>query len=542
MIRDCSIAFVRWASIAVLALGTSGCGQEDPPHGPNDGNRQANARTSRTESANAPERPGRILLFSMDTVRADRVSGYGAAATTPNLEEIAAEGVRFTDFYAAASFTLPATMSIFTGLDALEHGLWNEAAVLAPSVPTLAELLRKAGYRTQAFHEGGYVDAEFGFDRGFDRYVAYPQRKVVEESLWSILDWMRSATSEPYFLFLHTYTAHDPYGGFDLYRREHPERGLPTSKEIEQWRREFPKREPGATSHAATVSAEIRKLCTLFNQLANDNFERLGCGYNYLPAGFPDTPHFDLDRTALLRGYENRIRSIDRAIGQIRSLLLELDQWDDTLFIITSDHGEAFFEHGLYRHDLVPFNEVLKIPLIISYPRLLRGRGVRDVAGITWHLDLLPTILSLANVPYPGNLRGVDLTPRLIDNGNGADDRVVFPGVLRIPNEGMEPIRRVAVSSRFKLIEGHPKFGDSEGLLFDLRESPEEQHNLRTERVEIFNEFTERIRRYERELEPRPAIHRATRKPITTLPGEFPAKFTLSPEEEEALRALGYRD
>jgi arylsulfatase A-like enzyme len=533
---------VRWVSIAVLALGTSGCGQEDAPHGVNDPNGQANARGSRPKSADAPERPGRIILFSMDTVRADRVSGYGTAATTPNLEEIAAEGVRFTDFYAAASFTLPATMSIFTGLDALEHGLWNEAAVLAPEVPTLAELLREAGYRTQGFHEGGYVDAEFGFDRGFDQYVAYPQRKVVQESLWSILDWMRSANSEPYFLFLHTYAAHDPYGGFDRYRREHPERGLPTREEIEQWRRKYPKREPGAASHAATAPAEIRKFCTLFNQLADENSERLGCGYNYLPSGFPGTRHFDLDRSALLRGYEDQIRTIDRAIGQIRSLLLELDQWDDTLFVITSDHGEAFFEHGLYRHDQVPFNEVLRIPLIVSYPRLLREGGVRAVKGVTWHLDLLPTILSLANVSPPGNLRGVDLSPQLVGNGNGSADRIVFPGVLRIPNEGMEPIRRVAVGNRLKLIEGHAKFGDSEGLLFDLGESPEERDNLRTERVETFNEWMERVRHYERDLDPRPALHRATRKPITKRPGEFSAKFTLSPEEEEALRALGYRD
>jgi arylsulfatase A-like enzyme len=525
-----------------MALAVAGCGQEDAPRTRDYAQEQGNARTSLAGGENAPERPGRIILFSMDTVRADRVSGYGTASTTPNLEEIAAEGARFTDFYAAASFTLPATMSIFTGLDAIEHGLWNEAAVLSPEVPTLAELLRKAGYRTQAFHEGGYVDPEFGFDRGFDRYTAYPQRKVVEESLWLILDWMRSAENEPYFLFLHTYAAHDPYGGFDRYRREHPERELPTPEQIQEWRRKYPIREHGATSHAATAPDEIRKLCTLFNQLANDNSERLNCGYNNLSAGFPETPHFELDRSAILAGYDDRIRSIDRAIGQIRSLLVELDQWDDTLFIITSDHGEAFFEHGLYRHDQVPFNEVLKVPLIVSYPRLLRERGVRSVAGISWHLDLLPTILSLANLPSPGNLRGVDLAPLLTGNGNRADDRIVFPGVLRVPNEGMEPIRRVAVGNGLKMIEGHARFGDAEGLLFDLRQSPEEQHNLRTERVEAFHQMTERVRRYERELKPRPAIHRETRKPITSRPGEFSATFTLSPEEEETLRALGYRD
>jgi arylsulfatase A-like enzyme len=541
-IRDAAIAFGRWASIAALAFGVAGCGREDARQIPDGAQERVPPQTRRAEGANASERPGRIILFSMDTVRADRVSGYGTASTTPNIEEIAAEGTRFEDFYAAASFTLPATMSIFTGLDAIEHGIWNEAAVLSPEVPTLAELLRKAGYRTQAFHEGGYVDPEFGFDRGFEAYTAYPQRKVVEESLWLILDWMRSAKNEPYFLFLHTYAAHDPYGGFERYRREHPERGLPTREQIQEWRRKYPMREHGATSHAATAPDEIRKLCTLFNQLADDNSERLNCGYNNLSFRFPDTPNFELDLAAIVAGYEHRIRSIDQAIGQIRSLLVELDQWDDTLFIITSDHGEAFFEHGLYRHDQVPFNEVLKIPLIVSYPRMLRERGVRSVAGVSWHLDLLPTILSLANVPYPGNLRGVDLSPLMIGNGNRADSRVVFPGVLRVPNEGMEPIRRVVIGDQLKWIEGHERFGDSEGLLFDLEQGPDEQHNLRTERAETFDQMAESARRYERELEPHPAIHRSTRKPITSRPGEFSAKFTLSPEEEEILRALGYRD
>jgi arylsulfatase len=532
---------MRWVSIAASALWLIGCGQAEQTREVDPAHVQKSSEVRQAESSKPP-RPGRIILFSMDTVRADRVSGYTTENTTPHLEAIATQGVRFTDFYAAASFTLPATMSIFTGLDVLEHGLWNEAAVLAPEVPTLASLLRKAGYRTQAFHEGGYVDPEFGFDRGFDQYVAYPQRKVVEESLWSILDWMRNAEDEPYFLFLHTYAAHDPYGGFDRYRRDHPERGLPSREILEAWRRNFPKRERGATSHAATVPAETRALCTLFNQLAQGNSERLGCGYNYLSAAFPETPHFELDRAALLRSYDDRIRSIDRAIGQIHSLLVELGQWDDTLFIITSDHGEAFFEHGLYRHDQVPFDEVLKVPLVVSYPILLRESEVREVTGITWHLDLLPTILSLAGVPYPGTLRGLDLAPRLTQAGDSANDRLVFPGVLRIPNEGMEPIRRVAVSDRLKLIEGHSKFGDPDGLLFDLRDSPDERHNLRTERPETFAEITEQIRHYESGLKPRPAIHRKTRKPITLLPGEFPAKFTLSSEEEETLRALGYRD
>ena len=540
--RSQRVGVARWLRAAALSIALAGCEAADPATEASAPDEKPAPDDARREASRSPERPGRIILFSMDTVRAASVSGYANTDTTPNLEAIAAQGVRFSDFYAAATFTLPATMSIFTGLDALEHGLWNEAAVLSPEVPTLAELLGDAGYRTQAFHEGGYVGANFGFDRGFEQYYFYRQRKVVQESLWPILEWMRSAADEPYFLFLHTYAAHDPYGGFDRYRREHPERELPTRAEIDQFRIEFAMREIGVPTPAMTAPTEIRALCTLFNQLADDNAERLACGYNYLPASFPETPHFELDRAALVRGYEQRIRSIDRALGQIRALLTELDQWDDTLFVITSDHGEAFFEHGMYKHDQVPFDEVLRVPLILSYPRLLRERTVRVNTRLAWHLDLLPTILGLANVDYPGELRGVDLLARSKGAEPSETGRTIFPGVLRIPNEGMEPIRRVAVNHRFKLIEGHPKFGDGEGLLFDRQESPDERENLRTANPEVFDALTERTRRYESELEIRPAIHRETGQPITTTPGEFPATFELTPEEEKFLRALGYRD
>ena len=246
----------------------------------------------------------------MDTVRADRVSGYGDAETTPILHEIAREGVLFRRFYAAASYTLPATMSIFTGCDPEEHGVASDAARLSPRLKTLAEILSAAGYRTQAFHEGGFVDARFGFARGFDEYRELLQGKVVEESLWGILEWIRRAHGEPYFLFLHTYAAHFPYGGFERYRRESPERGLPSDAEIEVLRERYPA-SPGRRDVIRTL-AEVpdatRRFCTLFNHLAEEKKDWLECGNVRFADDFPSSEHFDADRSALIASYDARIR------------------------------------------------------------------------------------------------------------------------------------------------------------------------------------------------------------------------------------------
>ncbi|MDH3226057.1 MAG: sulfatase [Thermoleophilia bacterium] len=483
-------------------------------------------------------RPGRIILLSMDTVRADHVTGYGSATTTPTLGEIAAEGVLFLDSYAASSYTIPSHASIFTGLDAIEHGVIVDFARIAPDVTTLAEALASAGYRTQGFHEGVYVDARFGFDRGFDAYVRRPRNGVVSDSLPTLLEWMRSAADEPYFLFLHTYAAHYPYGGFERYRREHPERGLPSDAEIRGLHRRYsPDR-----ARARGIPSETRLICTLYNHLATSRNSMLACGDRYLPANFPETPHFELDRAALTASYDERIGHIDRALARIRSTLLDLGQWEDTLLVVTADHGEAFFEHGLPRHDYVPFDEVLKVPLVVSYPRLLRSRGVRRVAGLTWHLDLMPTILSLAGIPDPGRPQGIDLTPAMLGDTRIPDDRTIYPAVLSAPNRPPMPLRRAAVQGGLKYIEGHPRFGNERGYLFDLKRDPEERNNLRGSRESQFREFSERVVRYGRRLEPHAPVHQKTGRPVVSSEEQPGPGVDLSAEEVEQLRELGYVD
>jgi arylsulfatase A-like enzyme len=463
------------------------------------------------------EPPGRIVLISMDTVRADFVSGYGGQHT-PELARIVSAGVRFTDAYAASSFTLPSHISMLTGLDVEEHGVVHRGKPLGEEVPTLAEALQRAGYRTQGFHEGGYMKPLYGFARGFESYRELPRSSAVGERLPEVIDWIREHSEEPYFLLLHTYAAHSPYGGFEAFRRAHPERALPPSAAL---------LELDAGHQAA--SREMRELSprqlgdlVLYNQLIESREQRAAAVPMRLPRQFEATPHFESDIQTIRSAYAERIRQVDRAIGEIRSALEELMQWDDTLFIVTSDHGEAFLEHGLSWHGYVPFDEVLRIPLLISFPRALGARA-HSVQGLVWHLDLYPTILSLCGL-LPGDVLGRDLRGVLLGEEEIPDDRAVFPYVVDVPLIATPPGRRVALRGEFKFIEGHERFGDAEGFLFDRIRDPGERQNLREARARDARELEQEVERYESRLQPRP-----------NAPFRRPSRADV-----EALRDLGY--
>lgn len=483
--------------------------------------------------------PRRILLVSMDTVRADRVPGVGSGALTPELTRLAEKGAVFRQFHAASNYTLPSTMSMMTGLDPLEHGVVVQAARLAPEVPTLAERLAQAGYRTASFNESGYVGSRYGFDRGFGIYRELPPQAVTGRSLDEVLAWIDArGAEEPWFLFLHTYTAHFPYGGYARYRARHPERGLLSDERIRELRARAPWT-PGQLGRAADgFRASTRALCTVYNQLAVAYQDLLGCGHHWLPTTFHESPHYrPSDLEAVRTSYDDRVRHIDRALGRVRERLQARGLWRDTLVVVTSDHGEGFFEHGLYMHDYSPFEEVLRVPLLISWPAGLPAARGRLVEVPAWHLDLVPTVLALAGLD-PGPLPGLDLSPWLGADPPEAPSRARYPVALSAPNQERRPARRVVLYEGRKWIEGHPVFGDGEGLLFDLREDPGEQRNLRTARPEEAARGAALAAAYERGLVLRPPVNSDTGERI---PAPFAAgPPALSKEERELLSGLGY--
>ncbi|HYH44672.1 MAG TPA: sulfatase, partial [Thermoanaerobaculia bacterium] len=189
-----------------------------------------------------------LLLVTLDTVRADRLGGYGyAAAETPTLDRLAREGVRFAAASTNAPLTLPAHASLLTGLLPPRHGLRNNGAGRLPEVPTLAAVLAAAGYRTAAFVSSFVLDRRFGLDRGFAVYdddverdagggVALDAERRGDRTVERALAWLSAKTPEtldrerPFFLWVHLYDAHAPYAPPAPYDSRH--RGRPYDGEI----------------------------------------------------------------------------------------------------------------------------------------------------------------------------------------------------------------------------------------------------------------------------------------------------------------------
>jgi arylsulfatase A-like enzyme len=239
-----------------------------------------------------------------------------------------------------------------------------------------------------------------------------------------------------------------------------------------------------------------------------------------------------------VRSYRDRIRELDAAIGRIRRLLADQDQWEDTLLLVTSDHGEAFFEHGLAKHGYVPYEEVLRVPLIVSHPRSLGDRQGSRVDVLAWHLDLAPTILGWVGEPPLG--QGRDLGPWLRGQTGVEPETEVHPLVLPIPGRpGRLPPRRAVVGRSWKYVQGHPLFGDDAWLLFDLGSDEGEARNLRATNLEEGERLSAALASYRARLKRHAPIHRASGRPVE--PGVSADEAPdLAPEDMQALRALGY--
>ncbi len=427
-------------------------------------------------AACAPEppampRPERIVLVSLDTVRADALADP-SPEELPHLAALSEEGARFSQAWAAASYTLPAHAAMLTGHDASEHPLKGARPGLAAGTPTLAEHLRSLGFATAGFHEGGYLRERYGFGRGFDLYQRLPRRGMIGETFDLALDWIETHADERFFLFLHTYTAHDPYGGWENLRREHPELGLPTAPAVRALAAEYPDDEPDQ------VPPTHRQLFRLYNPLVDRDRDRVRAVELRPVEALSESPHFEFGVAAMRAGYAARLQRIDAAIGRLRERLESLGLWEDTLLIVTSDHGEAFYEHGQPWHGYSPYEEVLRVPWLVSWPRLFGESGPVEIDAPVWHLDLVPTLLALAGLGSDPTLNGRDLSGLLAQTESVQTERDLFPLVLEVDYLGDEPPRRVTIRPPFKFVPHHPRFHAEGDQLFDLDADPDETRNV----------------------------------------------------------------
>lgn len=308
------------------------------------------------------ERPSveRVVLISLDTLRADMLGAYGydALPTSPVIDAFAREGILFESSYTTEPWTLTSHMSLFTGLYPQNHGV-TEATLLAPETATLAELLRERGLRTQAFAGGGYVHGSWGFDRGFEGYVDSNLRGL-EVALPRALQWLRQNGDQPFFLFLHTYDVHSK-GPAPFYRTHPP--------------------------YYRMFSAEVESDLNVFDE---DEFRR-----RVEASSGALSPE---DRRYIKATYAEGIRYVDSKLGELFTFMRRRGLYDDALIILWSDHGEGLYDHVTASHGEV-YTHTIRVPLIIRLPGGEKA-GLRIATPVS-SVDLAPTILSLVGARTP---------------------------------------------------------------------------------------------------------------------------------------------
>jgi arylsulfatase A-like enzyme len=451
----------------------------------------------RSASPEADERRPDILLIVIDTLRRDHLGAYGwSRDTSPSIDALASDAFRFDRAYASAPWTQPSVASILTGLYPTAHGL-TRIARLPDSLDTLPERLSRNGYRTAAIVSHVLLARIYNFHQGFDDFTvaaALPTHEVIStervtdratESLERL-----AKDPEPYFLFVHYFDPHYQY-------QRHPEHGF------------------SSESAGRLVGGEdIETLRTI------------------METATPEELQFVLDV------YDEEIRHTDAGVGRLLEKLRALGRYDDTLIVVTADHGEEFLDHGWLGHTRSLYEELVRVPLIIRPPA--RHLGARVVDTPVSLAAIAPTILELAGVDSPsGPGRTASLLPWLQHPASSPDQTdATGTGVgapsgsaifVEVDFTSMDPRNEMKTTRKKALIEGDHKLirDDLSGRieLYDLSVDPREQEDLSSR----YPEIVERMR-----LRLQQQIDAISVKPTPTEEIEHAAS------QIEELRSLGY--
>jgi arylsulfatase A-like enzyme len=339
----------------------------------------------------SPNPQPHLVLIVIDTLRADHLGTYGyERATSPHIDRLAKRGLVFANALAASSWTKPSVASLFTSRYPSEHGAVSFERDLSSTLPTLAEMLREAGYRTVGV-SGNFVHVaeRTGFARGFDAFetlvfevegpggemllamsgedgeLDYLRAPTGSEVNRRVLDLLPAPDAAPVFLYVH-------------YMEPHPGYAPPE-----------PQRSAFITD-AAVHARATPATATYLSDLA-------GSAADLEPA----------ERQRLIDLYDAEIAAVDGAVGELVRELEDRGYMENTVIAVTSDHGEEFGEHGGWFHGLTLNRECLSVPIVLHDARR-PGSGVRRRDPVDL-LDVPTTLLALAGVTPPPSMRGRDL-------------------------------------------------------------------------------------------------------------------------------------
>jgi arylsulfatase A-like enzyme len=395
-----------------------------------------------------PERPN-VLLIVMDTTRADRcsVDGY-ARPTTPRLAEFAKNGVVFRDAWTSANWTGPAHASLFTGLTPEHHGLLGgKRSYLADGADTLAVRLGGLGYASGCFTNNAVVSPEYGLAQGFETFVPFYERHDrptpwARETHGDAAAWARTMARDgkPFFLFINDMEAHLPY---------------------------VPPAEAAVRFTRGTPTPEDLDAARKF--------------------GYPQFLGFDLglenvseSQLRLLSDlYDAELATLDAEIGDLLGALSREKILDDTLVIITGDHGENIGDHHFCEHSFGMHRTLLRVPLIVRLPGKFDGGRVVD--GVVRIEDVYPTILEAIGEPAPPGLDGESLLGDVSGRVAVSHQPSRMDYMSRIkefyPDTDATKLVR-AIDSAYDGRHHLLRWSDGVEQLFDVKSDPDELHDV----------------------------------------------------------------
>ncbi|MFC2162468.1 sulfatase [Candidatus Altiarchaeota archaeon] len=362
-----------------------------------------------------------LVLISIDTLRADHLGAYGYGRdTSPFIDELAGKSIMFTNAFATSAQTAPSHMSIFTSVFPRVHQVSNANAMsmegpefmcLGSGLVTFPEILDDAGYTNMGFTQGGAVEGEIGFARGF---AFYGNNASIDDAI----RWVRQDADGKFFLFFHTYKTHAPY---------------------------FPKHEFDVfsdRSYDGPILASEEELLRIKDGRKMRKSEK------YFSMVDPSDPD---DVRHLKDLYDGEILEVDSWMKHLVTTIRQ--EHPDTIIIFTSDHGEEFYEHGNYGHQHV-YNEVARVPLLIWHPRVDEPIQVSERVS---QIDLAPTILDFLGIGVASQFEGESLAS-VIEGGRKPDGLFIdFFG------------RRALIRGDYKLVADEKGSG-----LYDIGSDPSE--------------------------------------------------------------------
>jgi len=464
------------------------------------------------------ENSHKVVVILVDCLRADHVGCYGYERDiSPFIDESSRQGITFTNCITPSSWTIPSVVSLFTGVYPQQHGVNNKKTSIPGKLSMLHEAIERQGIATAAFITNDFLRADFGYERGFSHYFDHYLLEEFMEYVASRLLFFNALLH--FSIELTAYTSVDSgwsrWWSFGLPPHNHEKISAQrVTDDVVEWIRVHHERPFYVYVHFMDVHSPYdNRWYPVFDSVSY--------------------PHQSF-KEKLINVYDGRVLYVDRQIRRIWACLEELNVSDNTLFVVTADHGEEFFDHKGRGHSQTLYEELIRVPLIMRGQLLSRGASIARQVRL---IDLPVTILDFLGIEVPDQMGGRSLLPLVagFDPRGEPSYALSYTTLGRkrfvssqerevwMKEHGSEKVilEALRIDNLWKIIRGN----DGSTGLFNLREDPGEQHDLSARDLLMLEELEKKL------------VRESTRWE-QDIPSQ--EQQPLSPDVVNKLRALGY--